>query len=120
MRRKLLVVTVEAAQTDRVIAAARHAGASGATLIHQARGEGIRGLNQLMALSLEASRDVILVIVTQSQLADVTDAIAAMAALDDTPGTGVLFQLNIEDAVGLSDSPETLAGQGHTPRGDSS
>lgn len=45
MRRKLLVVTVEAGQTDRVIAAARQAGASGATLIHQARGEGAAGLS---------------------------------------------------------------------------
>lgn len=112
MRRKLLVVTVEAGQTDRVIAAARQAGASGATLIHQARGEGAAGLSRLMAVSLEASRDVVLVVVTESQLDDVTEAIVAAAAVDDTPGTGVFFQLDIEDAVGLSGSTVTRADQG--------
>ncbi|MGY6588511.1 MAG: P-II family nitrogen regulator [Wenzhouxiangella sp.] len=109
MNRKLLVVTVEAAETDQVIAAAREAGASGATLIHQARGEGRRELGQLMALSLDASRDIVLIIVTERQLPAVIDAIAKVASLDDTPGTGVLFQLDIEDAVGL-DKPAMDAG----------
>ncbi len=101
MQMKLLIAMVDADSSDRVINAAREAGAAGATVIHQARGEGRRGLNQFLGLSLDACRDVLLFIVPVARAAYIIEHVAREAAFDETPGTGVVCQLDVEDSVGL-------------------
>lgn len=101
MQMKLLIAVVDADGTDRMIDSAREAGAAGATLIHQARGEGRRGLSQFLGLSLDACRDVLLFIVPVARADHIIEHIASEAAFDETPGTGVVFQLDVEDSVGL-------------------
>ncbi len=101
MRMKLLIAIVDAEVTEVAMEAARQAGAQGATLIHRARGEGLRGFREVLGLDLSACRDVLLFIVSIDIAATVAERIATAADFDETEGTGIVFQLNVEDSVGL-------------------
>lgn len=111
MRMKMLVAIVDDQCTDQVMDAARQAGAAGATLIQEARGNGRRGLQSLMGLDLNAGRDVILFIVPRDRASAILEAVAAAARFDETPGTGLACQLEIEDSLGLRH--QYLDMQGH-------
>ena len=60
MHFKLIVVFVEDSKTESVIAAARKAGATGCTIINNARGEGVEQSRSFFGLSLATQRDVLL------------------------------------------------------------
>lgn len=115
MRMKLLVVMVDSAHTEDVMDGARQSGASGATLIHQARGQGRRGLQQFIGLSLDGCRDVLLFIVSDKRAQAVAECIARLAGFDETPGTGIVFQLDVEDSVGLEQRIRAAEGSGDLP-----
>ena len=53
MHFKLLLVFVEDDKTDKIMEAARNAGATGATVINNARGEGLKKSKTFFGLSLE-------------------------------------------------------------------
>lgn len=59
MRFKLIVAFVDETCTDTVLDAAREAGATGATVINHARGEGLEKKKTFMGLGLDIQRDVI-------------------------------------------------------------
>jgi len=59
MHFKMIVVFVEDDKTDVVMDAAREAGATGATVINNARGEGLNKSKTFLGLSLETQRDVV-------------------------------------------------------------
>lgn len=101
MRMKLLIAIVDAQFTESTMDHARETGASGATLVHRARGEGRRGYSAFLGLDLDACRDVILFVVPVDRAAVVAESIARAASFDETPGTGIVFQLDVEDSVGL-------------------
>ncbi len=101
MKMKLLIAIVDADVTDTAIEQARLAGAQGATLIHRARGEGLRGFRDVLGLDLKACRDVVLFIVSVDLAASVAERVAVAAGFDETEGTGIIFQLDVEDSVGL-------------------
>jgi nitrogen regulatory protein PII len=63
MHFKLIIVMVEDDKSDAVLDAAREAGATGATVLNQARGEGIQPRKTFLGLNLEARRDVLLLLV---------------------------------------------------------
>src|SRR5210317_653778 len=65
MHFKMIIVFVEDRKTDAVMDAAREAGATGATVIHNARGEGMKVSKTFFGLSLETQRDVILFLVEE-------------------------------------------------------
>jgi nitrogen regulatory protein PII len=115
MQLKMLVVMVDAAHTEAVMDGARGAGASGATLIHQARGQGRRGLEQFIGLSLDGSRDVLLFIVSARRAAPVAECIARLAQFDETPGTGIVFQLDVEDSIGIEGQIRSVEQAGPLP-----
>ena len=52
MHFKLIIVMVEDGKTEKVLDAARQAGATGATVLNQARGEGIRPTRTFLGLSV--------------------------------------------------------------------
>lgn len=101
MHFKLLVVFVEDSKTDDVMKAAREAGATGATVINNARGEGLTRTKTFLGLSLETQRDVVLFIVEEHLSRKILETISEVADFDDMPGRGIAIQLDIEDAVGL-------------------
>ena len=109
MHFKLLVVFVEDNKTDRVMKAARAAGATGATVISNARGEGIERARTFFGLSLETQRDVLLLLVEEHLSRQILETINEVGGFDSTPGTGIAIQIDVEDAVGVAHQARKLA-----------
>lgn len=109
MHFKLLLVFVEDAKTDKVMKAARESGATGATVINNARGEGVNKTKTFFGLSLDTQRDVLLFIVEEHLSRKILETIATVAGFDDEPGQGIAIQLDVEDAVGVAHQIQTLS-----------
>ena len=108
MQFKLIIAFVDDESTDEVMKAARKAGATGATVINNARGEGLNKQRTFFGMQLETQRDVILFVVEEHLCRKVLERISDIAGLDDNPGKGIAFQINIEDAVGVAHQVERL------------
>ncbi len=101
MKLKLIMALVNVEKTEAVQNAAREAGATGATVITSVRGEGLKQEKTFLGLDLEGQRDVLLFIVVETRAREILETIAQAGKFDEEPGTGVAFQINIEDAVGM-------------------
>ena len=102
MHFKLIITFVEDSKTDAVMDAAREAGATGATIINNARGEGLKQSKTFFGLSLETQRDVLLFLVEEHMSRAIIEKIANVAEFEENPGSGIAFQLDVEDAVGVT------------------
>lgn len=109
MHFKLLLVFVEDDKTDKVMHAAREAGATGATVINNARGEGMKKSKTFLGLTLETQRDVLLFLVEEHLSRAILEKIGEVGEFDTSPGTGIAVQLDVEDAIGVSHQIESLA-----------
>jgi len=101
MHFKLLIALVEDEKTNDVLDAARMAGATGSTVINQARGEGIQKTKTFLGLNLETQRDMLLFLVEEHMSRQILEKIAEIGEFDERPGTGIAFQIDVEDAVGI-------------------
>jgi len=101
MHFKLIVVMVEDEHTNEILAAAREEGATGATVLNQARGEGLSPTKTFLGLSVGNQVDVILMLVEEHLCRDVLETIAQVGKFDQTSGTGIAFQVDVEDAIGV-------------------
>ena len=110
MHFKLLIALVEDDKTDAVVAAARKAGATGCTVINQARGEGLEKAKTFFGLALETQRDVLLFLVEQHLSRDILETIQDVGEFESKPGTGIAFQIDVEDAVGVASQMKQLTG----------
>lgn len=108
MHFKLLLVFVEDDKTDKIMKAARKAGATGATVINNARGEGINKSKTFFGLTLETQRDVVLFIVEEHLSRHILETIGNVGEFDTSPGTGIAVQLDVEDALGVSHQIESI------------
>ena len=108
MKFKLIVVMAEDKLTDQAIETARAHGATGCTVITSARGEGLEPAQTFLGLTVEGQRDMILFLVEEHHSREILEAIGAACRFDVDPGTGVAFQLDIEDAIGLHGQIETI------------
>ena len=108
MNLKMVMALVEDARTQTVIDAARKAGATGASVITSVQGEGLEPEKTFLGLDLAAQRDVVLFIVAEPRARDILEAIADAGEFDSKPGTGIAFQIGIEDAVGFKTQLPTL------------
>jgi len=108
MHFKLLIALVEDNMTEPVLEAAREAGATGSTVINQARGEGVEKSKTFLGLNLETQRDVILFLVEEHLSRHILETIAKVGEFEDKPGTGIAFQIDVEDALGVSHQIEEL------------
>ena len=109
MHFKLLVVFVDDRKTDQVMNAAREAGATGATIINNARGEGVNKAKTFLGLSLETQRDVVLFIVEEHLSRKILETISEIGAFDEEPGTGIAVQIDVEDVVGVTHQIQSLS-----------
>jgi hypothetical protein len=71
-------------------------------VISQARGEGVEKSKTFFGLTLETQRDVILLLVEEHLSRSILETIAEAGRFDEKPGTGIAFQIDVEDAVGIS------------------
>ncbi len=111
MKFKLIVALVDDHQSETVIKTAREAGATGATVITSARGEGLKPAKTFFGLDLEGQRDMILLLVEGHLSRAILECIADACGFDDTPGSGIAFQVDIEDAVGLASQIDTISSE---------
>ena len=109
MRFKLIVALCEDNVTDKLMDAAREAGATGATVISEARGEGLKASKTFFGLSLESQRDMLLFLVEEHMSRRILEHIAEIGMFEERPGSGIAFQINVEDAVGITSQIDSLA-----------
>ena len=89
MQFKLILSTVKNGMTDRIVDAAKEAGATGATII-PGRGTGIHEAKTFFGLSLETQTDTIMLVV-ENHLVDKILAAIKTAGEFHKPGTGIAF-----------------------------
>jgi len=109
MRFKLLVAFVDDSKTHKVLEAARKAGATGATILNNAMGEGLHKHKTFLGLTMGSQRDVILMVVEEHLSRAVLEAMNGEGGFETEKGSGMAFQLDIEDVVGLGKQIESLA-----------
>lgn len=109
MHFKLIIALVEDDKTDAVMDAARDGGATGATVINHARGEGLKKSKSFFGLTLETQRDMLLFLVEEHLSRKILEKISLVGDFDDKPGAGIAFQIDVEDAVGVSQQVKSLA-----------
>lgn len=102
MHFKLLITFVNDDKTDAVMKAARQAGATGATVINNARGEGLNEAKTFFGLSLETQRDMVLFLVEEHLARHILEEIARAGEFETKPGSGIAIQIDVEDAVGVT------------------
>lgn len=108
MHFKLIIIVVESEHTRDVLDAAREAGTTGSTVLDQARGEGVNPAKTFLGLSIDSQVDVILVLAEEHMSREVMERVALAGQFDETPGTGIAFQLDVEDAIGVRHQIEAL------------
>ncbi len=101
MHFKLIIAFLDDSKTDKVMDAARDAGATGATVVNNARGEGLEKRKTFFGLSLETQRDVVLFLVEEHLSRSILEKVCEVGEFDDSPGTGIAIQIDVEDAVGV-------------------
>lgn len=109
MHFKLIIALVEESKTDAVLDAARQAGATGSTVINHARGEGIEASKTFFGLTLETQRDMLMFLVEEHLSRCILEKIADVAEFDQKTGSGIAFQIDVEDAVGVAHQVEKLS-----------
>jgi nitrogen regulatory protein PII len=108
MHFKLIIALVEDDKTNAVMTAAREEGATGATVISHARGEGLEKSKTFFGLTLETQRDMLLFLVEEHLSRKILEKIAQSGEFDVKPGTGIAFQIDVEDAVGVAHQVQSL------------
>jgi len=109
MHFKLIIALVEDDKTDKVLDAAREQGATGATVINNARGEGLNPATTFFGLQLETQRDVLLFLVEEHLSRSILETIEEVGGMDEKSGAGIAFQINVEDAVGVAHQVQSLS-----------
>lgn len=109
MKFKLLLALTDDAKVNAVLKAARSDGATGATVITGARGEGLKPEKTFFGLDLSRHRNIVLLVVEEHLSSAILEGISEAAGFDAEPGSGIAMQIAIEDAVGLSSQIRELA-----------
>ena len=108
MRFKLLIAFVDDHLTKAVTQAARDAGATGCTVLTNARGEGLEEKKTFLGLTLETQRDMLLLLVEEHRARPILETVGEAGKFDTSPGTGIAFQVDVEDAVGVAHQIESI------------
>ncbi len=109
MHFKLIIAFVEDDKTEAVMVAARTCGATGATVITNARGEGLERSKTFFGLNLETQRDVLLFLVEEHMSRRILERIAQVGEFDVKQGAGIAFQIDVEDALGVAHQIKSLS-----------
>ena len=109
MHFKLIIALTQDSITDKIVQAAREKGATGSTVIANARGEGVNVAKTFLGLSLETQRDVVLFLVEEHLCRDILETIAETGEFEANPGSGIAFSIDVDDAVGVSHQVNELS-----------
>ncbi|TGG93882.1 P-II family nitrogen regulator [Natronospirillum operosum] len=101
MHFKLLIAFVDDALTDAVMSASRKSGAIGATVITNAKGQGLEPIKGLFGLEIMAPREIVMVLVESRRAESVLEAVRDAGKMDESLETGIALMLDVDQAVGL-------------------
>ena len=93
----MITCIVQRGMADKIVLAAQEAGATGAT-IYFARGEGVRERLGILALAVEAEKEVIIVAVADDQADHIFERMYIAGELD-TPGMGFIYMTKLDKAA---------------------
>ena len=108
MHFKLICASVDVGKTQDIMDAARTKGATGSTVISNARGEGLSPSKSFMGLTMETQRDVILLLVEEHMSREILETMAEAGRFEEEPGSGIAFVIDVEDAVGVTEQIASL------------
>jgi nitrogen regulatory protein PII len=108
MHFKLIIAFVDSDKTEPILEAARQEGATGSTIISQARGEGLEHAKTFLGLNIETPRDVLLLLVEQHLARSILESIAKAGDFESNAKEGIAFQIDVEDAIGVMHQIEAL------------
>lgn len=108
MHFKLIIAFVEDGKTNKVIERAKEVGATGVTVISNARGEGPETSRSFFGLALDTQRDMLLFLVEEHLCRHILELIGEVGEFDSAKGAGVAFQIDVEDAIGLGRQAKML------------
>jgi len=96
----LIITIVNKGNSQKVVEAAKKAGADGGTLLF-GRGTGIHEHAKLFGITIEPEKEVVLTLIKRDMCERVLDAIVLEADLNK-PGKGIAFVLEVERVVGIN------------------
>lgn len=96
---EVIVVIVNEGHSDKVMDAAREAGARGGTISH-ARGSGTKDIEKKYGIVITPSKEMLYILVNENIRDNVMAAINKAAGLD-TMGQGIIFSLPVDNVSGL-------------------
>lgn len=96
---KCILAMVKPDLIDKVVDAAKEAGATGATIL-QASGTGAGEAKTFFGLSLDVRTDVILLLVRDTLVESILSAIKEAGRFSE-PGTGIAMVLAVEQTAGM-------------------
>lgn len=96
----LIITIVNHGDSDIVMDAAKHAGATGGTVL-TARGLGSKEAEKFFGISIQPEKEVVLIVTKHEVKKDMMQAICKVAGLN-TKTNGISFSLPIDDVVGIS------------------
>ncbi len=97
---KLIIVIVKKNLSRRVIKACKKAGSEGGT-VFSGRGTGTNENGNILGITVEPEKDIILTLVPNDLVDRVISKIRAAARLDK-PGTGIAFVINSQKVCGIA------------------
>ena len=96
---EVIVAIVNEGHSDKVMDAAREAGARGGTITH-ARGSGTKDIEKKYGIVITPSKEMLYILVNENIRDNVMAAINKAAGLD-TMGQGIIFSLPVDNVSGL-------------------
>lgn len=95
----LVLVITNVGYTDQVMVAARSAGAIGGTVFH-ARGIGHEEAEKFLGISIQAEKEIVLIVCPREDRQNIMEAIRKEAGLK-TPSRGIILSLPVESLIGI-------------------
>ncbi len=99
MNHEVIVVIVNEGHSDKVMDAAREAGARGGTIIH-ARGSGTKDIEKKYGVVITPQKEMLYILVNEKIRDAVISSINKSVGLE-TPGQGIVFSLPVSNISGL-------------------
>jgi nitrogen regulatory protein PII len=108
MQFKLIMVFVDEEKANSTLDAARLAGATGATIINSARGQGLERIVGIFGLEILDPRTVIMILAEARRADAILEAVTEAGHLDETLGSGIALMIDVEKALGVTEHIQSL------------
>ncbi len=97
---KLIVAIVNKGDAEKVVSAAKQAGAEGGTIIF-GRGTGSHEQVKLFGIAIEPEKEIVQILIDSEKTTEILEAIVEEVDLNQ-PGKGIAFVLDVEKVVGFA------------------